>query len=597
MKKLFFLFALLIFAPAALAGTYTTKNNLYKPAVDETGWGNLVHNNWDIIDTFSPQHEVDALLTFGNGTEFTQATIEAALVSIGTSTPTTLLLRPGTWIVTSTLTIPKNILLKMASNAKFAGDTGTKNLIINGGIDAEDSQQIFDITNLVVGGTPLLNNASVKWFGALGDASNDDTAEIQAAVNFFKSTLVPPGKYKVSSTITMTNGAQRLSGTGGMGYSNVDTSSYVGSTIYSNTPDLNMFVIDAGVGDTEHNGPIIENINFMSLAGGGTLLKNIRTNRITLKNCVFRGAAKGYEAYIDRTTYPSDDASWGLIEQCFFLSNTTAGIYIPEGGDHVIMGGDFTNNGWAIIHSWGEIRVFGIKVDGNQLTGGVKDAGSRSTFHGCSFEGVETAYHFYIDATYSQSGNSHTIFGGSYNSKDTNIDPRLFIADTGVENLTLYSVGSGGNPYTDNGINTRIDLQGESTRYNIDAADYDIWKWYWRGIFVGGFNVAGENTLQTVMTADPSNYKIYLGGNADTSKFTIYNGVDEKTFESRGDKNATVYGTEITFGGVLILQRSSSPEGAAVAPPGSLCVNTAGGAGTTLYVKESGVGNTGWVGK
>lgn len=42
---------------------------------------------------------------------------------------------------------------------------------------------------------------------------------------------------------------------------------------------------------------------------------------------------------------------------------------------------------------------------------------------------------------------------------------------------------------------------------------------------------------------------------------------------------------------------SGSPEGVLVAPVGSMYTDTAGGAGTTLYVKESGAGNTGWVAK
>lgn len=42
---------------------------------------------------------------------------------------------------------------------------------------------------------------------------------------------------------------------------------------------------------------------------------------------------------------------------------------------------------------------------------------------------------------------------------------------------------------------------------------------------------------------------------------------------------------------------SGTPEGAITAPVGSLYTRTNGGAGTTLYVKESGAGNTGWVAK
>lgn len=42
---------------------------------------------------------------------------------------------------------------------------------------------------------------------------------------------------------------------------------------------------------------------------------------------------------------------------------------------------------------------------------------------------------------------------------------------------------------------------------------------------------------------------------------------------------------------------SGSPESAVTAPVGSMYSRTDGGAGTSLYVKESGSGNTGWVGK
>jgi hypothetical protein len=46
------------------------------------------------------------------------------------------------------------------------------------------------------------------------------------------------------------------------------------------------------------------------------------------------------------------------------------------------------------------------------------------------------------------------------------------------------------------------------------------------------------------------------------------------------------------------IQGVGSPNGVVAASPGALYVNTLGGPGTTLYVKESGVGTaTGWVGK
>jgi hypothetical protein len=52
-----------------------------------------------------------------------------------------------------------------------------------------------------------------------------------------------------------------------------------------------------------------------------------------------------------------------------------------------------------------------------------------------------------------------------------------------------------------------------------------------------------------------------------------------------------------SLSGLLWSVVTGSPEGAVVAKVGSLVTRTDGGATTTLYVKESGTGNTGWVAK
>lgn len=46
-----------------------------------------------------------------------------------------------------------------------------------------------------------------------------------------------------------------------------------------------------------------------------------------------------------------------------------------------------------------------------------------------------------------------------------------------------------------------------------------------------------------------------------------------------------------------IMSGSGTPEGAVTAPVGSMFLRSDGGAGTSLYIKETGTGNTGWVGK
>ncbi len=59
-----------------------------------------------------------------------------------------------------------------------------------------------------------------------------------------------------------------------------------------------------------------------------------------------------------------------------------------------------------------------------------------------------------------------------------------------------------------------------------------------------------------------------------------------------------IYASSISItGGLSWFTGSGSPEGVVTAPIGSLYSNTAGGASTTLYVKTSGTGNTGWTAK
>ncbi|WP_370372977.1 hypothetical protein [Henriciella pelagia] len=70
------------------------------------------------------------------------------------------------------------------------------------------------------------------------------------------------------------------------------------------------------------------------------------------------------------------------------------------------------------------------------------------------------------------------------------------------------------------------------------------------------------------------------------------------TGASGGDQGAgTVNATAHHVGSVFWSSGSGSPESAVTAPVGSLYSRTDGGASTTLYVKESGSGNTGWVAK
>ena len=53
----------------------------------------------------------------------------------------------------------------------------------------------------------------------------------------------------------------------------------------------------------------------------------------------------------------------------------------------------------------------------------------------------------------------------------------------------------------------------------------------------------------------------------------------------------------ITIGAIKIVVGSGTPEGVVTAAIGSLFLRTDGSTSTTLYVKTSGTGNTGWTAK
>ena len=57
------------------------------------------------------------------------------------------------------------------------------------------------------------------------------------------------------------------------------------------------------------------------------------------------------------------------------------------------------------------------------------------------------------------------------------------------------------------------------------------------------------------------------------------------------------FSSGVAIGTANIVSGSGSPEGVVTAPVGSLYLRLDGGTSTTLYVKETGTGNTGWVAK
>jgi hypothetical protein len=120
----------------------------------------------------------------------------------------------------------------------------------------------------------------------------------------------------------------------------------------------------------------------------------------------------------------------------------------------------------------------------------------------------------------------------------------------------------------------------------------------------------GREALQDATTA---NNNTALGwdalGSVTTGSFNVGIGRRSGNAITTGDNNTTLGNDaqvldptangqiSIAADGTKWMSATGSPEGVVSASVGSMYTDKSGGTGTTLYVKESGSGNTGWVAK
>lgn len=114
---------------------------------------------------------------------------------------------------------------------------------------------------------------------------------------------------------------------------------------------------------------------------------------------------------------------------------------------------------------------------------------------------------------------------------------------------------------------------------------------------------AGTEYALNVRTTGTSRFGVLgngaiLLGNSSAAPFIATNDhhATSKKYVDDAISSATFDNVELV-GGPVWSSGTGSPEGVVTAPVGSLYSRTDGGADTTLYVKESGTGNTGWSAK
>lgn len=91
--------------------------------------------------------------------------------------------------------------------------------------------------------------------------------------------------------------------------------------------------------------------------------------------------------------------------------------------------------------------------------------------------------------------------------------------------------------------------------------------------------------------------ELIASGVAAERKTTTRFDTDDITSTTTGLAQPAVSSTVSAPALASIASGLNTPENRVIAAPGSLFLRTDGGSNTTLYIKESGLGNTGWVAK
>ena len=155
-------------------------------------------------------------------------------------------------------------------------------------------------------GFSAVNEAYPQWWGAKGNGASDDTSAIQAAIDSCNRVVVPPGQYKITSTLLVNNKfGFRLTGAG------IKTTSMVAGTpgmvlfrvlnsMYSSFSDIflngNSIATNTLALDQQRGGDFVTNTNtfdrmwFGYAAGTAVVVgddNNGQVDNITFNECIF----------------------------------------------------------------------------------------------------------------------------------------------------------------------------------------------------------------------------------------------------------------------------------------------------------------------
>ena len=397
--------------------------------------------------------------------------------------------------------------------------------------------------------TKLRESVSVLDFGAVsGGVTATNTAAFQAALATGKDVFVPEGTYDINATLVVGN--QRLFGIG-IGHSKITTSAALTSMLH--------FPSTATV-----SGATVE---LLELIGNNVALYGILYEPSTSSRNKF---ADLYVSGFTQTAIYIKNSIYCWMERVSTLGGIY-GLYCDNSASSTFYSCIFANATGAPIF--------------------VGNASSSNTFYKC------VAYN---DPTYPAPAILIIDYAFSNSFVDCEFEPQ------GAGNVTSTVIlrdSNGVGPFycTDNSF-SRCRFVGLANTKTNDIQIGDIGTVYKTRVTECGFiNPTSTSSIDLIEQRDTGLTRNY-GSTSYASQ-----GYSEVSITNTGGYSYYIENLTSTFGSVSITggapglitwsSGTGSPEGVVVAVIGSLYSRIDGGAGTTLYVKESGTNNVGWVAK
>jgi len=294
------------------------------------------------------------------------------------------------------------------------------------------------------------------------------------------------------------------------------------------------------------------------------------------------GGSFGYNRYLDIIAAQSADGTngGGVIR---LLVNSITNASVPSEAARITKGGNLLIGGTTDISGTGGLKIFGS-------TAGSASAGALVVTGGLSA---------------GNNGNA-SYFGGLITGPSTASFESLRLASMGFGIGTAFAGG-------------QSEIYTSSTNpLGIGTAGNAVFRIYTNSTLACTFSAAQAATFAGAVESSTLNLRP-LSNSPFTNSALIRNTANDGVFFANADvskyaglktdgtfaTNGAISAGAATFAGAVSVSGTAatftsgtgSPESVKTAPVGSLYTRTDGGASTTLYVKESGAGNTGWIAK